>query len=93
MRGLATTSPTFASVKNSGRCARKHYGISIQKEYIKGVHDEHRRWVSYNNLRPLELTRVFQLLYSIPGQGRDQRYGMVRQKGHHPQSIISTTLM
>lgn len=43
MKGLATTSPTFASVKISGRCARKHYGLRVQEEFIKGVHDEDRR--------------------------------------------------
>ena len=43
MRGLATTSPTFASVKISGRCARKHYGLEIHVDFIKGVHDETRR--------------------------------------------------
>ena len=43
MRGLAMTSPAFASVKISGRCARRHYGVDIQKEFSKGFHDEHRR--------------------------------------------------
>ncbi|CAD6568570.1 MAG: hypothetical protein ASARMPRED_001863 [Alectoria sarmentosa] len=43
MKGLATTSPNFASVKISGRCARKHYGLEIQDEFIQGVHDEDRR--------------------------------------------------
>ena len=37
------TSPTFASVKISGRCARKHYGLRILKDFTKGVHDEHHR--------------------------------------------------
>ena len=46
MRGLAMTSPTFASVKISGRCARKHYGLIVQKVFTKHVHDEHHRLVS-----------------------------------------------
>ena len=43
MRGLAMTSPTFASVKISGRCARKYYGITLLEHFSEGVHDEHRR--------------------------------------------------
>ena len=43
MRGLANRSPTFASVKISGRRARKHYGISAQTIFVGGVHDERRR--------------------------------------------------
>ena len=43
MRGLAMTSPTFASVKVSGRCARKSYGLASLKEFSEGVHDENRR--------------------------------------------------
>ena len=43
MRGLAMTSPTFASVKISGRCARKHYGLDMLEAFSKGVHDENRR--------------------------------------------------
>ena len=43
MRGLAMTSPTFASVKVSGRCARKHYGFNLIEEFSEGVHDENRR--------------------------------------------------
>ena len=46
MRGLARTSPTFASVKISGRCARKHYGTSCEGDFIKGLHNDSRRWVS-----------------------------------------------
>ena len=43
MRGLATTSLDFASVRISGRCARKHYGIAVGKEFINGVHEQNRR--------------------------------------------------
>ena len=43
MRGLAMTSPTFASVKISGRCARRHYGLGVQEDFSEGVHDENRR--------------------------------------------------
>ena len=43
MRGLAMTSPTFASVKISGRCARKHYGLRVRELFSERVHDEHRR--------------------------------------------------
>lgn len=50
MKGLATTSPTFASVKISGRCARKHYGLVVSKEFVPGIHDERWRSVSYTDL-------------------------------------------
>lgn len=43
MKGLATTSPKFACVNISGRCARKHYGLKIQSDFIKGFHDERFR--------------------------------------------------
>ena len=43
MRGLVMTSPTFATVKISGRCARKHHGVILIKYFVKGIHDEHRR--------------------------------------------------
>lgn len=43
MKGLATTSPFFASVSISGRRARKHYGFRVRNDFIKGVHDESRR--------------------------------------------------
>ena len=43
MRGLAMTSPTLASVKITGRCARKHYGLTVRNYFSKGVHDEHHR--------------------------------------------------
>ena len=39
MKGLASTSPDFATVKISGRSARKHYGLSSSKPFVHGLHD------------------------------------------------------
>ena len=39
MKGLATTSSTFATVKISGRSARKHYGLQSHKKFNAQVHD------------------------------------------------------
>ena len=44
MKGLASTSPTFATVKVSGRLARKHYGIRSHKQYDPTIHDESKRY-------------------------------------------------
>ncbi|MCJ1230796.1 hypothetical protein MMC12_007470 [Toensbergia leucococca] len=43
MKGLASTAPSFATVKVSGRSARKHYGISSIKPYDINCHDAARR--------------------------------------------------
>ena len=43
MKGLASTSPSFATVAISGRCARKHYGIIANKILVPGVDDYGRR--------------------------------------------------
>jgi len=48
MKGLASTSLSFATVKVSGRAARKHYGIEVLKPYQHGVHDLQRHfWSAY----------------------------------------------
>ena len=44
MKGLASTSPTFASLKISGRSARKHYGIESHELYQATKHDETKRY-------------------------------------------------
>ena len=46
MRGLATTSQAYASVKISGRRARKHYGFKVERPFIDGIHDMSRWRVS-----------------------------------------------
>ena len=43
MKGLASTSPAFATVKISGRSARKHYGINSGIQYIDKEHGSARR--------------------------------------------------
>ncbi len=43
MKGLACTTPTFATVKISGRSARKHYGIASHKQYDPAKHEISRR--------------------------------------------------
>ena len=45
MKGLASTSPGFATVKISGRAARKYYGILSRKQYDPTKHDESRRYI------------------------------------------------
>ncbi len=48
MKALASTSPSFATVKVNGRAARKHYGVMIQRPYEHGVHEFHRQyWSAY----------------------------------------------
>ncbi|KAL8743512.1 MAG: hypothetical protein Q9190_004141 [Brigantiaea leucoxantha] len=39
MKGLNSTLPDNASVKITGRSARKHYGIYAERPFRKGVHD------------------------------------------------------
>lgn len=43
MKGLASTSPAFATVGISGRAARKHYGINVSREYLDLEHDHTKR--------------------------------------------------
>ena len=45
MKGLASTDPSFATVRVSGRSARKHYGINASKPFVSGVHDYSHRSV------------------------------------------------
>ena len=48
MKGLASTSPSFAKVSISARSARKHYGITCGMTYIEGQHDTSHRSVIAN---------------------------------------------
>ncbi len=43
MRGLASTSPAFATVRISERCARKHYGINCGTQYLDLEHGNARK--------------------------------------------------
>lgn len=43
MKGLASTSPAFATVKISERSARKHYGINTGVKYLEREHGEARK--------------------------------------------------
>lgn len=45
MKGLASTSPSFATVGIQGRCARKHYGLHARKPFDEALHDQNRRLV------------------------------------------------
>lgn len=45
MKGLASTSPNFATVRVSGRSARKHYGIEVGKPFDINIHEESRKYV------------------------------------------------
>ena len=48
MKGLASTSPDYATVRISGRAARKHYGIKICIPFKLLEHDINRRiWSSF----------------------------------------------
>jgi len=48
MKGLASTSPTFAKVNISGRSARKHYGLDVNYEFLDFEHDVTRKyWDAY----------------------------------------------
>lgn len=46
MKGLASTSPSFATVKISGRSARKHYGLESEKSFEAQLHDVSRKSVT-----------------------------------------------
>ena len=48
MKGLASTSPSFAKVGISARYARKHYGVNSSTPYIEGQHDKSHRSVIVN---------------------------------------------
>ncbi len=48
LKGLASTSPSFAKVGISARSARKHYGVGCGKPYIEGQHDRSLRSVIAN---------------------------------------------
>lgn len=43
MKGLASTTPNFATVRVSGRSARKHYGIESDKAFEVAIHEESRK--------------------------------------------------
>lgn len=43
MKGLASTSPAFATVTISGRSARKHYGINCGTQYLEIEHGNARK--------------------------------------------------
>ena len=43
MKGLASTSPAFATVRISGRSARKHYGINCGHQYLELEHGSARK--------------------------------------------------
>lgn len=45
MKGLASTSLNFATVRVSGRSARKHYGIHSQKPFDITKHEASRKYV------------------------------------------------
>ena len=49
MKGLASTSATFASVRISGRSARKHYGLLGAKKFDEALHDSSRRSVTLSS--------------------------------------------
>ena len=50
MKGLASATPLYQSIKVSGRSARKHYGISSRKQYNETYHDQARRfWSPYHS--------------------------------------------
>ena len=51
MKGLASTAPSFATVRVSGRSARKYYGINASKLFIPGVHDHNQRSVTLAPIR------------------------------------------
>lgn len=43
MKGLASTSPAFATVRISDRSARKHYGINCGARYLELEHGNARK--------------------------------------------------
>lgn len=47
MKGLASTSLSFATVGVQGRCARKHYGIEVEGPFLERVHLKSRRLVQF----------------------------------------------
>ncbi len=46
MKVLATESPKTATVKVTGRSARKHYGLQCDTDFIRRRHDVTRRSVA-----------------------------------------------
>lgn len=43
MKGLASTSPAFSTVRISGRSARKHCGINCGTQYLEVEHGNARK--------------------------------------------------
>ena len=49
MKGLASTSPAFAKVGISGRSARKHCGLNVNKVFLDFEHDPSRKhWDAFD---------------------------------------------
>lgn len=46
MKALSTTSPKLATIKVTGRAARKHYGMKCHTDFIAKEHDVDRRSVA-----------------------------------------------
>ena len=48
MKGLASTSPAFATVGINGRAARTHYGLNVGMKYFDLEHDHTKKvWDAY----------------------------------------------
>lgn len=60
MKGLASTSPAFATVGISGRAARKHYGLNVGKEYLSLEHDDTKKvWDAYSGFYRIYMMKWF----------------------------------
>ncbi|MCJ1427056.1 hypothetical protein MMC29_004959, partial [Sticta canariensis] len=60
MKGLASTSLKFATVRVSGRSARKHYGVKISELFNVTAHEESRRyWSAYDDCDRIDVMDWF----------------------------------
>ncbi len=50
MKGLASASPSFATVGISARSARKHYGIGSEERFSERAHDSKLRYEAFLDL-------------------------------------------
>ena len=73
MKGLASTTPSFATVRVSGRSARKHYGIGIEVDYDSKEHKASERLVTGSISESLLFLYITDLCRTYTGYGRLSR--------------------
>ena len=92
MKGLASTSPDFATVKISGRSARKHYGFRSVKVFVHGLHDVSKcYWHEYHGQYCIRTMDWFIKKGDIVEEEKPLKLGYVRHclKAKGPPSIFN----